>query len=114
MMASTDMARWSLRWANPTRPIPDGMPRVKKAMLVTRGTPCPPEILAEWVAGGLYAVCWELITQRPIKRWSREAKSRARRRNLRKRLENKVPLFADQLEAEELARRPEYFAAEDA
>ncbi len=113
-MTSVEMVRYSLRWGNPTTTPPTGMPRVKHAVLVLRGSPCPPEIMDQWVAGGPYAVCWELVTQRPIRRWSQEAKSRARRRNLRQRMEKKFPLFASVFEAEELARRPEYFAAEDA
>ncbi|MBB2164544.1 hypothetical protein HLH26_08315 [Gluconacetobacter sp. 1b LMG 1731] len=45
------------------------------------------------------------------RRWSGERKAAARRRNLRRRLDRAVPLFADQLEADELARRPAYFDA---
>lgn len=112
-MAATDMVRWSLRWGNPTTR-PSTGPVVKAAVLVPRGTPCPPEILAEWVAGGPYAVSFELVTQQPIRRWSKEAKSRARRRNLRQRLEKKYPLFASMFEHQEIAARPAYFAAEDA
>ncbi len=79
-------------------------------MLVPRGTPCPPEVLELWVPGAGYSIGWELVTQQPIRRWSTEAKAKARRRNLRKRLDKKVPLFADMFEQEELARRPDYFA----
>jgi hypothetical protein len=46
---------------------------------------------------------------RPVKPWSGERKAATRRRNLRARLDKAVPLFADQLEAEEIARRPGYF-----
>lgn len=81
-------------------------------MLVPRGEPCPAELLALWVRGG-YAIGWELVTQQPIRRWSREAKSKARIRNLRRRLEQKYPLFAETFIQEELARRPGYYAAED-
>jgi hypothetical protein len=102
------MVRYSLAWRNPYT-TPAG-PRVLKAMLVPRGAPCPPEIKELWVAGGGYCISWELVSQKPIKRWSAEAKARTRRRNLRQRLEKKVPLFADIFEQEELARRPDYFA----
>lgn len=106
-----DMARWSLAWRNPSKPPPG--PRVLKAMLVPRGTPCPPEIMELWVPGAGYSIGWELVTQQPIRRWSPEAKGKARRRNLRKRLEKKVPLFADMFEQDELARRPSYYAGEE-
>ena len=84
---STDMVRYSLAWRNPYT-TPAG-PRVLKAMLVPRGAPCPPEIKELWVAGGGYCISWELVSQKPIKRWSAEAKARTRRRNLRQRHEDK-------------------------
>lgn len=81
-----------------------------KAVLVPRGAPCPAEVMDLWVPGAGYCVSWQLVTQQPIRRWSTEAKAAARRRNLRRRLEKKVPLFADMFEQAELARRPGYFA----
>ncbi|PZR00993.1 MAG: hypothetical protein DI533_04620 [Cereibacter sphaeroides] len=106
------MARWSLRWGNPNTSPPGGI-RVKAAMLVQRGEPCPPEITELKVPGDGWALSWELVTQRPIKRWSRQARSRVRIRNLRIRLEKKFPLFAEAFIADELAARPDYFAAAD-
>lgn len=106
-----DMARWSLTWRNPYTQPPEGQPRTLKAMLVTRGEKCPQEIIDLHVPGGGYCVAWSLVTQKPIRRWSPEAKAATRRRNLRKRLEKKVPLFADMFEEIELAARPDYFAS---
>jgi hypothetical protein len=57
-------------------------------------------------------VGWQLVEQKPIRRWSQEAKAKARVRNLRNRMEKKFPLLAEQFIAAELARRPQYFAAE--
>ena len=102
-----DMVRYSLTWRNPFTTLPG--PRVLKAVLVPRGVECPPEVMELWSPGCGYAVTWELVTQRPIRRWSPEARARARRRNLRRRLEKKVPLFADMFADAEIARRPEYF-----
>ncbi|GAB31563.1 hypothetical protein APS_2165 [Acetobacter pasteurianus subsp. pasteurianus LMG 1262 = NBRC 106471] len=48
----------------------------------------------------------------PPKRWSGTRKAAARHRNLRRRLEKAVPLFADQFEEQELQRRPDYFDAD--
>ncbi len=107
---STDMARWSLAWRNPHTQPPPGQPRMIKAILVPRGQPCPQELYDLWTPGTGYCVGWELVTQRPIRRWTAEAKANARRRNLRRRLEKKVPLFADMFEQMELAKRPSYFA----
>jgi hypothetical protein len=105
------MVRYTLAWRNPSREPPG--PRVLKAMLVPRGAPCPEEIMALWTPGGGYSIGWELVTQKPIRRWSAEAKAKARRRNLRRRLEKKVPLFADMFEQAELDSRPNYFAGDD-
>lgn len=102
------MVRYSLAWRNPYTQPPG--PRVLKAVLVPRGERCPQEVMDLWTPGCGYAVTWELVTQQPIRRWTAEAKAVARRRNLRKRLEKKVPLFADIFEQMELARRPSYFA----
>ena len=106
----TEMVRYSIRWGNPNTKPPG--PRVLAAMLVPRlaGHRCPPELLEKWSPGCGYAVCFELVTQRPIRRWSAEAKAKARRRNLRARLERRLPLFAEILIADELQRRPSYFA----
>lgn len=106
-----DMVRYSLAWRNPHTEPPG--PRVLKAMLVPRGEPCPAEIMELWVPGAGYCVTWELVTQKPIRRWSREAKAAARRRNLRKRVEEKFPLFADDFISAEIERRPRYYAGED-
>ena len=106
-----EMVRYSLAWRRPDLPPPG--PRVLKAVLVPRGERCPSEIEALWKPGAGYAICWELVTQQPIRRWSREAKSRARIRNLRRRMESKYPLFAETFIQDELQRRPGYYAAED-
>jgi len=62
------------------------------------------------IPGSGWSQGWEAILP-PPKRWSGERKAQTRRRNLRRRLEAKMPLFADQLEAEELERRSDYFDA---
>lgn len=103
-----DMVRHSLRWGNPNTEPPG--PRVLKAVILPRHQPCPAEIMELWTPGGGYAVCWELVTQKPIRRWSQEARARVRKNNLRRRLVQKFPLFAETFIAEELAKRPDYFA----
>lgn len=110
MTAAPDMARWSLRWGNPHTQPPG--PKVLAAVLVPRGTPCPAEVMRQWSPGCGYAVCWELVSQKPIRRWSPEARARVRRRNLANRLQRKVPLFARLFYEAELERRPEYFAGD--
>ena len=84
------------------------------AVLCDRPSPIPPEILALTTPGDGYCVRWEMIEQRPVKRWSQAAKAKVRQGNLRRRLESKFPLFADDFIAAELAARPDYYEARDA
>lgn len=105
-----ELARYSLAWRLPHQPCPG--PTVLAEMIVPRGARCPSEIEALWRPGEGYAICWELVSQKPPRRWSAEAKARARRRNLRRRLERRYPLFAEMFIAEELARRPSYFGGQ--
>ena len=107
-----DMARYTLAWRRPDAPPPG--PRVLKAILVPRGAPVPEEIMEIFVPGSGYSIGWELVTQKPIRRWSREAKARARVRNLQRRMEKRFPLFAEMFTQAELAHRPNYYAASDA
>lgn len=100
-----EMCRYSLEWRLPGE-------RVLIAVDVPAGSPVPADVMALWKPGAGYAVCWNSLTVKPIRRWSAEAKGAARKRNLRRRLEKKMPLFADMLAEEEIARRPAYFAGE--
>jgi len=106
-----EMVRYSLIWRLPHVPCP-GDP-VLISVDVERGVKCPPEVLALWVPGGGYAVTWQLLNPAPPRRWSIEAKGRVRELNLKRRLEKKLPLFANIFAEQELARRPDYFAGKD-
>lgn len=114
-------ALWQCRlfWGNPYTTPPDGKPRIVKAVLTGRPHPIPDEIVSLIVPGGPYApgtgwsVGWHNLEQRPVRRWSPEARARVRQANLRRRIEKKFPLFAETFIAEELSRRPAYFAGED-
>lgn len=104
------MVRYSLAWRRPDAP---PGPKVLKAMLVPRGEPCPPEIMALWIPGAGYSIGWELVTQQPIRRWSKQAKASVRKKNLIRRMEKKYPLFAEMFIADELDRREKYYSADD-
>jgi len=69
----------------------------------------PQEILDLWSPGCGYAVTWELVTQRPIRRWSKQASARVRRQNLERRMTAKFPLFAVVFIVQELEKRPQYY-----
>ncbi len=104
--------RCTLAWRNPYTTPPG--PRVLAAVLCDAAHPVPEAILSQWVAGSGYSIGWECVEQRPIRRWSQAAKARVRQGNLRKRLQKKFPLFAEDFIAAELAARPEYYEAADA
>ena len=105
-------------WGNPcTVPPPDiptlddGRTRWSCTILAAADTEAVRAMHAPAVRPGLgWSHGWSPLTEAP-KRWSGERKAAARRRNLRRRLERSMPLFAEQLEREELAKRPAYFDA---
>ena len=63
--------------------------------------------LDRWRPG--LTVRWLLPPEKPVRRISRQARHRLRRRRLRKRLERQAPLFARELKRQALADRPEYY-----
>lgn len=104
--------RYSLRWGLPHRPCPGAFELATAEVLP--GKPCPPEVAALWKPGAGYVVC--LDVQQPdavVRRWSKEAKARVRRRSLAARLQRTVPLFAEELFARETAQRSAYYAGEN-
>lgn len=110
--------KWRCRlfWGNPCTSPPNGMPRTVIAILCDRPHPIPVEITSisgpgsDYAPGTGWAIGWERIDQRPIRRWSQEARARVRQRNLRRKIDKKFPLFAEDFIAEELARRQQYYA----
>jgi hypothetical protein len=70
-----EMCRYSLEWRLPHVPCPGE--RVLIAVDVPAGSPVPPEVMALWKPGAGYAVCWNTLTVKPIRRWSAEAKGAA-------------------------------------
>lgn len=103
-------------WLNSHRPPPAGQPRVKAAIYLscastgrTGAGPTPPEIVEACMPlGSGYTVSLAAIEPEP-RRLSLASKQSIRRKRLAARLRKKVPLFADQLYAAEIAKRPEYF-----
>ena len=63
--------------------------------------------LDRWRVG--LTVRWIVPDDVPVRRISAAARYRGRRRRLRKRLEQRAPLLAQQLEEAALAARPEYY-----
>lgn len=70
----------------------------------------PASISALWEPGRV-VICWNADAP-PPKQWPKESLASARRKRLRRRLETKLPLFADEMEARELAARPSFYNGE--
>ena len=108
----------SIRWGNRYTEPPDGKPRLLWSERVL-WTGREKETSAETVYRRLgcypgcgYVLCCSIET-RPGKPWSLKTKGRVRKQRLKKRLDTKFPLLADQLYREELKKRPAYFKGED-
>jgi len=108
---------WRVAWTNPYSPPPNGdMVLAEEVVEDWRAAPgkTPPErlvALADRNPG--YGISWAWGSTEPRRRWSKEAKARERRRRLRKRMNAKYPLFAEQFIEQELRNRAAYYAAED-
>ena len=113
----SDKWRCRLFWGNPYTSPPDGMPRIIRTVLCdSTCRPYPVEIaellaLPDYAPGTGWTVGYECIEQRPIRRWSQAAKAKVRQGNLRKRIEKKFPLFAEEFIRAELSARPSYYEA---
>jgi hypothetical protein len=105
---------WFLKWYTPYTPedqIPGGK-RVLAAIFV----PCAyvgsgarrPDILDRITYPEHFNVCVKPL-ETPMKQQSREQKIAHRKRNLKRRIEKKYPLFADEFIQDELERKKEYF-----
>lgn len=73
--------------------------------------PTKADVLPYWQPGAV-AITWD-ADERPARRWPADTVARVRRERLRKRMERKFPLLADQLTDAELAARPSYYNADD-
>lgn len=104
---------FQVRWSNPYKPRAEGQPLV--LLEITRdgsSGDVPPEIAALAMTPG-YCIAVGPAFDRPRRQMSQEQKFRMRRRNLERRLNRKLPLFAADLVAADIAARPEYFGGTD-
>jgi hypothetical protein len=99
-----------IAWGNPYTEPPDGAPRVL-AEFFTPGhaTQTPASIRAfPHTLGGGYGLAVTHFTP-PIRRQPPQILASIRQKRLRRRIERQAPMFADQLFAQELTRKPEYY-----
>lgn len=112
VLTHLNMLRDTQCWNLPHRPCPG--PHELISAVVETGQLAPESVMARWVAGAGYAVCVDFLDERQIRRWSDERKAADRRRNLERRVNRIEPLFADELIAQELETRSEYFRRKSA
>jgi len=110
-------AIWSVRWNNPYTDPPDGWPRVLIEVFRPEGhfevRAHPPaairQIMDEIGPGNGYGLHWQPISE-PPKTTSPEKLAKIRRQRLERRVHKKYPLLADQIIAEEMLKKAEYYA----
>lgn len=109
---------YRLEWHSPYTDPPEGRPRVLAEHTIpdwrTSDKQCPAWLdKMHWANRG-YCISWTSYWRnKPDRSWSKARKGEARRRNLRKRIEAKWPMFAEMMIAEEMARYPSYYAGEE-
>lgn len=107
---------WKVEWLNPyTEPAGERVlaERVVPNWHDAEDKRMPADLVALAGERPGYAVTWAFRPDQPRRRWSQEAKAKARVRRLRERMERRYPLFAEQFIAERMAANPAYYRAED-
>jgi very-short-patch-repair endonuclease len=74
--------------------------------------PTPPEMLALWKPVGGYCITFTLLPCKPPRRLSAAAKFSIRRKRLEARVQRHCPLFAEEMIAEAMHKRPDYYGLE--
>lgn len=105
----------SIQWGTPYTEPPDGQPRVIAEYFVLHADYCgktPPEItnFPGYKIGCGWSQCHTCLMELPTE-WSNERKAINRQQCLRRRLEKKIPMFADNVFAEVLKSKPAYYLA---
>lgn len=103
--------RWiyKVRWSNPyTYNESSGLAYELAAAETQPGQPAPAELQQIAASNPGYTITLGFdYGQR--RQWTPEAKGRKRQANMKRRIQQAAPLFADELIARELAERPSYF-----
>lgn len=116
-MSDSRVGVWAIVWSNPHKPRPEGQPEVflelRTPLAKGQGAGAMPAEIQDCydeLSPYGYAVCW--WTEGGVtRRLSLETKQKIRRGNLRKRLDRRWPMFAEDLYREALARKPEYYGS---
>jgi hypothetical protein len=105
---------YTIEWANPYTQPPDGAPRVLAEMFVPnkpgQGNRTPAEIEAFPLSmGGGYSVFSRHVSP-PPRELSIQSLAKVRRKRLARRVNAKVPMFAEHFTQAEINRKPGYYA----
>ncbi len=104
--------RRAYEWSNPYTEPPEGKQRVMVEVFCRysdfNSRELPPEIEAVFQFGDGYGATITFINE-PPKQMSQEALTSIRQKRIRRRIEKKYPLFAEEMIAEEIALNPDYF-----
>jgi len=113
--------RYSIEWGNPYTAPPDRKPRVIAEMFETieqrsrrmknGGRAFPAELASLHQLGDGY-FCTTTAICTPHKSLTKESLAEVRLKRLKRRIQKKYPLFADQFIAEAIENKPEYYAGE--
>lgn len=101
---------YCIEWSNPYTSPPAGRPRVLAEMFVptTGAARWPQELVALHVLGSGYSVTSRAITPPPVERTA-EQKASSRRKRLARRMVQRYPLLADDMIANAIAAKPDYY-----
>jgi hypothetical protein len=107
----------TLAWGNPYTEPPDGRPRYLAARVVPAtsggGAPQIPEDMRRLhTIGDGYSFYFDRLDLKPPRRLSLKSKQSIRRKRLAARIKKKFPLFAEQMIAEAMRQRPDYYGLE--
>ena len=105
---------WQLAWSNPYTDPPDGQPRLLAEIYLPcerpgEGARPAPEMIALHRIGSGYSIYCQAVHPAP-KQLPPESLAGVRQKRLARRMQQQAPLLADELIADELAAKPDYYA----
>ena len=112
---------YTIQWASPYSDPPGGLPKIMAEMYETLdqrehrreigeyGNGVPPSFSALHKIGDGYCVCITSVST-PSKPYSQKTLASVRLKRITRRLSKKYPLIADELIADEIKKKPEYFS----
>lgn len=113
--------KYSVEWHSPYTQPPDGQPRVIAEMFesieqrkerMDKGETSTPETINELHRiGDGYCVVSQAVST-PIKQMNKDSLAIVRQKRLKRRIQNKYPMFAGEFIQQEIANKPDYYLGE--